>query len=71
MAEGEGVKIGIDNYSYHRYFNEIYPGQAKPAELWDLKTKVCEINDLLRNMQSANRLIPPAALFLWHMTKSA
>ena len=40
------MKIGIDNYSYHRYFNEIYPGQAKPAELWDLSDFVNHILSL-------------------------
>ena len=24
------MKIGIDSYSYHRYFGEVYPNQAKP-----------------------------------------
>lgn len=26
------LKIGIDNYSYHRFFGEVYPGQEKPAK---------------------------------------
>lgn len=34
--QGEMVKIGIDNYSYHRYFNEIYPGQSSTNEVWNL-----------------------------------
>jgi sugar phosphate isomerase/epimerase len=30
------MKIGIDNYTYHRYFGEIYPGQPTPEENWGL-----------------------------------
>jgi sugar phosphate isomerase/epimerase len=30
------MKIGIDNYSYHRYFGEVYPGQSRLTEQWDL-----------------------------------
>ncbi|MEE8357248.1 MAG: sugar phosphate isomerase/epimerase family protein [Anaerolineales bacterium] len=26
------LKIGIDNYSYHRFFGEIYPGQVEPEQ---------------------------------------
>ena len=29
-------KLGIDNYSYHRYFGEVYPGQAHPRKIWSL-----------------------------------
>ena len=25
------MKVGIDSYSYHRYFGEVYPNQAPPA----------------------------------------
>jgi 3-oxoisoapionate decarboxylase len=25
------MKVGIDSYSYHRYFGEVYPNQTKPA----------------------------------------
>ena len=30
------MKIGIDNYSYHRYFGEIYEGQQDPGYCWGL-----------------------------------
>ncbi len=26
------MKIGIDNYSFHRFFGEVYPGQPEPAK---------------------------------------
>jgi len=26
------LKIGIDNYSYHRFFGEVYPQQKAPAK---------------------------------------
>jgi sugar phosphate isomerase/epimerase len=26
------LKVGIDNYSYHRFFGEVYPGQEAPAQ---------------------------------------
>jgi len=32
------MKIGIDNYSYHRYFGEVYLGQKDPGSRWDLST---------------------------------
>jgi 3-oxoisoapionate decarboxylase len=40
------MKIGIDNYSYHRYFNEIYPGQSTPPEQWNLSDFVNHILSL-------------------------
>lgn len=30
------MKIGIDNYSYHRYFGEVYPRQKAPGIRWGL-----------------------------------
>ena len=26
------LKVGIDNYSYHRFFGEVYPQQKAPAK---------------------------------------
>jgi len=32
-----GVKVGIDSYSFHRYFGEVYPGlQKDPGVRWDM-----------------------------------
>ena len=31
------VKVGIDSYSYHRYFGEIYPGTPDPEKQWTLE----------------------------------
>jgi sugar phosphate isomerase/epimerase len=31
------LKVGIDNYSYHRYFGEIYPGTPEPEKRWGLE----------------------------------
>ena len=31
------MKLGIDSYSFHRYFGEVYPGlQEDPAVTWDM-----------------------------------
>jgi sugar phosphate isomerase/epimerase len=30
------MKIGVDNYCYHRYFGEIYAGQKNPGIKWTL-----------------------------------
>lgn len=30
------MKLGIDNYSYHRYFGEVYAGQQDPGETWSI-----------------------------------
>ncbi len=30
------MKIGVDNYCYHRYFGEIYEGQKNPGKKWNL-----------------------------------
>lgn len=31
------MKLGIDSYSFHRYFGEVYPGlQADPGVSWDM-----------------------------------
>lgn len=33
------MKIGIDSYSFHRYFGEVYPGlQQDPGVRWDMAT---------------------------------
>lgn len=29
--------VGIDSYSFHRYFGEIYPMQVDPGTRWDMK----------------------------------
>ena len=26
------MKVGIDSYCFHRFFGEVYPQQAEPAE---------------------------------------
>ncbi|EMR73707.1 sugar phosphate isomerase/epimerase [Thaumarchaeota archaeon SCGC AB-539-E09] len=39
------MKIGIDNYSYHRYFGEIYNGQRKPCYKWNLQDFMHHVND--------------------------
>jgi sugar phosphate isomerase/epimerase len=32
------MRVGIDSYSFHRYFGEIYPGlQKDPGTRWDMK----------------------------------
>lgn len=32
------MKVGIDSYSFHRYFGETYPGlQIDPGKRWDMK----------------------------------
>jgi len=31
------VLVGIDSYSFHRYFGEIYPQQKDPGTRWDMK----------------------------------
>lgn len=32
------MKVGIDSYSFHRYFGDIYPGlQQDPGKRWDMK----------------------------------
>lgn len=30
------MRIGVDSYSFHRQFGEIYPGQSDPGERWNL-----------------------------------
>jgi len=33
------MRIGIDSYSFHRYFGEVYPGlQSDPGVRWDMAT---------------------------------
>lgn len=39
------MKIGVDNYSYHRYFGEIYKRQRKPGIKWNLQDFFKHIND--------------------------
>jgi sugar phosphate isomerase/epimerase len=40
------MKLGIDNYSYHRFFGEVYPGQPEPGVTWDLSDCVDHILSL-------------------------
>ena len=40
------MNIGIDNYSYHRYFGEVYPGQPPPPQFWQLSDFVDHILNL-------------------------
>ena len=43
------MKIGIDNYSYHRYFGEVYPGQDPPSEYWGISEFVDHILSIVDN----------------------
>jgi sugar phosphate isomerase/epimerase len=37
------MKVGIDSYSFHRYFGEVYPGlQKDPGITWDMATDFVE-----------------------------
>ena len=29
------MKVGVDSYSYHRLYGEIYPNQVDPGRRWD------------------------------------
>jgi sugar phosphate isomerase/epimerase len=40
------MKIGIDSYSYHRFFGEIYPNQKDPGILWNLRDFISQISTL-------------------------
>ncbi len=40
------MKVGIDSYSYHRYFGEVYPDQEDPGVRWtfgDFVRRACEL----------------------------
>ena len=36
------MKIGIDSYSYHRLFGEIYPNQVDPGRRWEFERSIDE-----------------------------
>lgn len=38
------MKIGIDSYSYHRYFGEVYKSQRNPIVVWSLNDFFNHIN---------------------------
>ena len=40
------MKIGIDSYSYHRFFGEIYPGQKDPGIIWNLRDFINHVSTL-------------------------
>jgi sugar phosphate isomerase/epimerase len=49
------VRIGIDSYSYHRYFGEIYKGQKDPGIRWNLI-------DFFKHVREAHRDIEAISL---------
>jgi len=36
------MKVGVDSYSYHRRFGEVYPNQVDPGERWDFERCIDE-----------------------------
>ena len=40
------MKLGIDQYTYHRYFGEVYGAHSDPRERWDLPTFLDHIRKL-------------------------
>ena len=36
------MKVGVDTYSYHRLFGEIYPNQVDPGRRWEFDQAVDE-----------------------------
>ena len=36
------MKIGVDTYSYHRFFGEIYPNQIDPPQRWEFDQSIDE-----------------------------
>ncbi|MBP87738.1 MAG: xylose isomerase [Planctomycetaceae bacterium] len=36
------MKVGIDSYSYHRFFGEIYPNQIDPGARWEFEQSIDE-----------------------------
>lgn len=43
---GNDMKIGIDSYSYHRFFGEVYPQQRKPSKSMTLEQFLKRANEL-------------------------
>ena len=37
------MKVGVDTYSYHRLFGEIYPNQTDPARRWEFDQSIGEV----------------------------
>ncbi len=37
------MKVGVDTYSYHRLFGEIYPNQADPGRRWEFEQSIDEV----------------------------
>jgi sugar phosphate isomerase/epimerase len=46
------MKIGIDNYCYHRYFGEVYKGQKKTRNKWNLLDFLKHVNDNHRDIEA-------------------
>ena len=40
------MKLGVDQYAYHRYFGEVYGAHPDPEESWDLSTFLDHIRKL-------------------------
>jgi len=40
------MKLGIESYSYHRYFGEVYPTEADPGVTWTLANFAEHMQDL-------------------------
>lgn len=36
------MKVGVDSYSYHRLFGEIYPNQVDPGHRWEFEQSIDE-----------------------------
>ena len=36
------MRVGVDSYSYHRLFGEIYPNQADPGRRWEFQQSIDE-----------------------------
>ena len=37
------MKVGVDSYSYHRLFGEIYPNQIEPGKRWQFEQCLEEV----------------------------
>jgi len=40
------MKIGVDSYSFHRFFGDIYPGQKDPGIIWNLRDFINHVSKL-------------------------
>ena len=37
------MKVGVDTYSYHRLFGEVYPNQLDPGRSWEFEQSIDEV----------------------------